>query len=234
MKGIFMRRLAIFAAVVIAILVATVTPAFAHVTVSAPGATRGGSDQVITFRVPTESATASTVGVKVQFPTDTPLASVLVQAQAGWVNKETNTKLATPIKTDDGDITEAVSEIDWTLTPGAKGIAPGEFGEFIVIAGQLPDAPSLTFKAIQTYSDGSTVSWIQTQAPGSTADLEDPAPVLTLDAASPSASPSATPQASTHSNGSQTVAVVLSIIALVVAVGAAGLAFTRGRGRRAS
>jgi uncharacterized protein YcnI len=216
-------RLAVFAAVVTATLLATAGTAFAHVTVSAPGATSGGSDQVITFRVPTESETLSTTGVKIQFPTDTPIASVLVQAQPGWTNKETSTKLSTPIKTDDGDITEAVSEIDWTLNAGATGVAPGEFGEFVVIAGQLPDAPSLTFKAIQTYSDGSTVSWIQTQAPGSTADLEHPAPVLTLSKADT--------VATAHSNNSQTLAVVLSIVALVIAVLAAAVAVL-GRGRR--
>jgi periplasmic copper chaperone A len=220
-----MRRLAILAATVTATLVATVAPAFAHVTVSAPGATPGGSDQVITFRVPTESDTASTVGLTVQFPTATPMASVLVQPQAQWVNKETSVKLSTPIKTDDGDITDAVSEVAWTLAAGAKGIAPGEFGEFVVIAGQLPDAPSLTFKAIQTYSDGTTVSWIQTEAPGSTADLDHPAPVLTLTAAATAP----TAQASSHSNSSQTVAVILSIVALVVAVLALALAFVRRR-----
>jgi hypothetical protein len=40
----------------------TAGAASAHVTVSAVGATSGGSDQIITFRAPTESATASTIG----------------------------------------------------------------------------------------------------------------------------------------------------------------------------
>jgi uncharacterized protein len=222
-------RFAIVGAVAAATLIATAAPAFAHVTVSAPGATPGGSDQMITFRVPTESDTASTIGLKVQFPTDTPIASVLVQPQAGWVNKETTVKLTTPIKTDDGDITDAVSEVDWSLASGAKGIAPGEFGEFVVLAGQLPDTANLTFKAVQSYSDGSTVSWIQTAAPGSSADdLEHPAPVLTLGAAGDQ------PAAETHSNNSQTGPVVISVIALVVAVlgaGAGVLALLRGRRR---
>ncbi len=208
--------------------------AAAHVTVSAPGATRGGGDQEISFRVPVEED-KNTVGLTVQLPADTPIASVLVEPIAGWSHTQTSVKLTTPIKTDDGDITSAVSTITWKATAG--GLAPGEFGDFTIIAGQLPDAPSITFKALQTYSDGSVVRWIETAAPGSTDEPEHPAPVLDLAAASASASdaadsPSAAPAASTDSsNSSNTGPVVLSIIALVVAVGALGLAFLSRRRR---
>jgi periplasmic copper chaperone A len=202
-------------------------PASAHVTVSAPGATKGGNDIAITFRVPTESATLSTVGVAVQFPTGTPIASVSVQAQPGWTFTEKSVKLSTPIKTDDGDITDAVSEIDWKVAPGGSGIKPGEFGEFVVIAGQLPQAAEITFKAVQTYSDGSQVPWIDVPAPGSTAEPEHPAPTLQLTAAdAPSSVSPAAP--------SNTRPVVLSTIALVLAAAAAvlgGLALRRSRGR---
>src|SRR5690349_17846953 len=112
-------------------------PAWAHVTVSAPGATAGGSDQVITLRVPTESDTASTTKVQVKFSTTTPIASVLVAPHAGWTDTVTNTKLTTPIHTDDGDITEAVSEVTWTANSAADGIKPGQYGSFDVIAGLL-------------------------------------------------------------------------------------------------
>ncbi|HEY1485772.1 MAG TPA: DUF1775 domain-containing protein, partial [Micromonosporaceae bacterium] len=83
-------------------------PASAHVTVSAPGATAGGSDQTITFRVPNESATAATTELQVAFPTTTPIASVLPQPQPGWTVTTQTVKLATAIHTDDGDITDAV------------------------------------------------------------------------------------------------------------------------------
>ncbi|MDQ6938249.1 MAG: YcnI family protein [Actinomycetota bacterium] len=75
--------------------------ASAHVTVVAPGATQGGY-AVLTFRVPTESDTASTTGLKVQLPPDQPLASASVQPKPGWAMKVTKRKLDTPIKTDDG------------------------------------------------------------------------------------------------------------------------------------
>ena len=181
--------------------------AAAHVTVAAPGVTVGQSDAAITFRVPTESATASTVGLKVALPTDTPMAGVLVAPVPGWSATVIDSKLATPITTDDGTITEVVSEIDWTAD-AASGIKPGFFGQFTIIAGKLPDKVStLTFKAIQTYSDRSVVSWIQQAAPGSTTEPDHPAPELTLlpavasDGDAASASAAASPGSAATSAG---------------------------------
>src|SRR5664280_945275 len=79
-----------------AALLALEVPAYAHVTVSAPGATRGGSDQEITFRVPVEE-NANTVALRIALPTDTPIASVEVQAMPGWTHTQKTTKLAEPI-----------------------------------------------------------------------------------------------------------------------------------------
>jgi uncharacterized protein YcnI len=212
--------------------------ASAHVTVAAPGVTVGASDAAITFRVPDESDSASTVGLKVQLPTDHPIAGVLVAPITGWTATIKNTKLATPLKTDDGDISEVVSEIDWQANPGA-GIKAGFFGQFTVIAGKLPDGvSSLTFKAIQTYSDGSVVSWIEQPAPGSTAQPEHPAPELALTAAAGAASSAvpapagsaASPAASTGaSKSAATTGIVLGALALVLAAAALGLTVLRGR-----
>jgi periplasmic copper chaperone A len=178
------RRLLGAGAVTVGLMAAGTGVASAHITVSGPEATSGGSDAVISFRVPDESEAARTVGLKVRLPSDTPIASVLVQPKAGWSVSVSQSKLATPIKTDDGEVTEAVSEIDWKVSAGAQGIGPGQFDEFVFIAGQLPKTKSLTFKAVQSYSDGSTVSWIEEPAPGSSAEPEHPAPVLTLGAGS--------------------------------------------------
>jgi periplasmic copper chaperone A len=193
------RRLLGAGAVTVGLMAAGTGVASAHITVSGPEATSGGSDAVISFRVPDESEKARTVGLKVRLPSDTPIASVLVQPKPGWSASVRQTKLATPIKTDDGEITEAVSEIDWKVSAGAQGIGPGQFDEFVFIAGQLPEEKSLTFKAVQTYSDGSTVSWIEEPAPGSSAEPEHPAPVLTLGAGSSSEPGSG---ASSRSSGS--------------------------------
>lgn len=221
-----MKRFALLVALALGALFALAGPASAHVTVGASGATRGGSDQLITFRVPVEKD-VDTVGLAVQLPTSTPIASVLVAPLPGWTHTETVTKLPAPIKTDDGDITSAISKITWTAAPG-NGLKPGEFGEFTIIAGQLPDTDSLTFPALQKYSDGSTVSWIETAAPGSTVEPQHPAPVLKLAAATSSDAPA---KAGSSTSGSgNTGAIVLSIFALVVAAAALGLALvTRAR-----
>jgi uncharacterized protein len=223
-----LRRSAIIGLGGVAVLALGVAPAWAHVTVDAPGATQGGGDQIITFRVPTESDTAGTTALKVQLPTSTPIASVLVQPVPGWSFIETTVKLATPIVTDDGDITDAVSEIDWKADSPAAAIAPEQFQQFVIIAGQLPVTPTLTFRAIQTYSNGTVVSWTDVAAPGSKAELDHPAPVLTLAAADSSTSGSS-------GSSSDTGPIALSIVALVIAAGALGYAFvTRARQRAAA
>jgi periplasmic copper chaperone A len=214
-----MRR-TIAAALGIGVL-ALAVPAWAHVTVSAPGATRGGSDQLITFRVPVEKDVA-TVGVTVALPTKTPITSVDVLPLAGWTHTEKTVKLAHPIRTDDGTISEAVSQVSWKAHDG--GLKPGEFGEFTIIAGQLPDVSSLTFAAIQTYQDGSVVRWNERAAPG-TAEPESPAPVLELSAADPAGGGHATAAAvPAPAKSGNTGPTVLAVVAIVVAAAALGVA----------
>ncbi len=157
--------------------------AVAHVSVSSPAAVQGGYASV-TFKVPNESDSASTTGLKVQLPPSQPLASVSVLAVPGWTYKVTKAKLATPISSGGASITEAVSVIEWKAASGQTAIKPGEFNQFTISVGPLPKAPTMTFKAIQTYSDGEVVSWIEEAAAGSTAEPEHPAPVLKLTAAS--------------------------------------------------
>jgi uncharacterized protein YcnI len=216
-------RIALPLGAALAVLAVT-TPASAHVTVTATGAAAGASDVEITFRVPDELPTARTVSLAVQFPLDTPIANVLVQPSAGWSFTEKTAKLIEPIITDDGDVTEAVSEVDWRAT--GTGIGAGEFGSFTVIAGQLPQAKSLTFKAIQTYSNGTKVSWIEVPAPGSTADLAHPAPVLTLTSADP-----ATPAATLSKSSSGTSLAVAALVVACLGAGVAAVAYQRSRGR---
>lgn len=174
------RRLALTGAATLGLLAVSTGVAAAHVTVSSPDAAPGGYT-VLTFRVPTESATASTVGLTVSLPTDTPLASVSVQPIPGWTIAAPEKALPKPITTDDGSVTSAVTEVTWTAAAGA-GLKPGEFGQFLLSVGPLPDAPTLVFPTVQTYSDGSTVEWIEQAAAGSTAEPEHPAPTLALSA----------------------------------------------------
>jgi uncharacterized protein len=220
------------------VLSLTAAPAWAHVTVVAPGVSPGASDASITFRVPDESDTASTTGLKVQLPTDHPIAGVLVAPQPGWTAAVKQTKLATPIHTDDGDISQVVSEVDWTAAAGS-GIKPGFFGQFTIIAGKLPDGVSqLTFKAVQLYSDGSTVSWIEEPAPGSSTEPEHPAPVLALAGSSNSGSagsgsadrPSVTAGSTdAASKSAATTGIVLGAIGVLLGAAALALVLLRRR-----
>ncbi|MFD5633919.1 YcnI family protein [Streptomyces sp. NPDC127077] len=152
--------------------------AFAHVTVHPESYAKGATDGLLSFRVPNEEDTASTTKVQIFLPTDHPVVGVLVTPQAGWTAKATTVKLKKPVKTDDGTITDAVSEITWT---GGR-IRHGEFQDFQVAFGQLPDdVDQLTFKTLQTYSDGKVVRWIEQQQKGQE-EPESPAPVLALTA----------------------------------------------------
>ena len=169
-----LRAAAVTAGVALAVLLAAV-PAGAHVTIK-PDVAKKGSFSVFSFSVPNESGTASTVKVEVTFPTDHPIPVVSVQPIPGWTWSAQKTTLAKPAKTDDGTITEAVSTITWS----GGTIAPGEFQLFTISAGPLPtNTKSLTFKAVQTYSNGDVVRWIE-ETPKGGPEPEHPAPVLKL------------------------------------------------------
>jgi uncharacterized protein YcnI len=81
-----LRRRTRCAAVLLIAVAATMAigpAASAHVSVSSPDASPGGFGKLV-FRVPTESATASTVKVTVTLPADTPFAEVSAKSLSGW------------------------------------------------------------------------------------------------------------------------------------------------------
>ncbi|KAA2252251.1 YcnI family protein [Solihabitans fulvus] len=162
-----------------AVLWCGVGVADAHVTAQPGTATKGGYAK-IAFRVPTESATAGTVGLTVTLPADHPLASVALRPALGWAGTAAKESLVQPVSDDDGrTITERVATVTWQAQPGTR-IAPGEFTEFEMSVGPLPtDADQLLFPAVQTYDDGSTVHWDQPPAKGGP-EPEHPAPAVTL------------------------------------------------------
>ncbi|WP_328669181.1 YcnI family protein [Streptomyces sp. NBC_00328] len=173
-----LRRTGTVAALAAAGVLTAAGAAFAHVTVHPESYAKGATDGLLSFRVPNEEDTASTTKVQIFLPTDHPVLGVLVTPQAGWTARATTVKLKKPVKTDDGTITDAVSEITWT---GGR-IRHGEFQDFQVAFGQLPDdVGQLTFKTLQTYSDGKVARWIEQPQKGEE-EPESPAPVLTLTA----------------------------------------------------
>ncbi|MCG7202443.1 YcnI family protein [Streptomyces arenae] len=233
-----LRRAATVTALTAASVLVAAGVAAAHVTVHPESYAKGATDGVLTFRVPNEEDTAATTKVQVFLPTDHPVLGVLVTPQAGWTAKVTTTKLKTPVKTDDGTITEAASEITWT---GGR-IGAGQYVDFDVAFGQLPEnTDQLTFKTLQTYSDGKVVRWIE-QAQGGDDEPENPAPTLKLTAgddtaasAAPTAKSTGAKETSASADTSDSTARGLGVAGLIVgALGLAAAAFTfvRTRGAR--
>jgi len=209
-----------------AFTLALAVPASAHVTVNPNTAVQGGYTKV-TFRVPNESDDTNTVKVEVNLPTETPFASVSLKPVAGWTMVAEKAKLAKPIEAHGTQLNEAVSKITWTAT-GDAAIKPGQFQEFDVSLGSLPEVPQVVFKALQTYSDGTVVRWIDEPTTDGT-EPEKPAPVLKLTAgtgdvhAAASGAPVAAPAeaaAESDSDGTWTgvIAIGLGLVALVLAL----------------
>ena len=214
----------------------------AHVEVQ-PDSVPGGDFAVIAFRVPNESDSASTVSVKVALPKRPPIASVQTTAMPGWTVVTTTRKLPQPIENDDGEqVTRVVSQVTWRATGG--GIKPGQYEDFDLSLGTLPESGNLVFNALQTYSDGKTVNWNEVSADESV-EAEHPAPTLSLtpaadaespDAAAPdatatdSAEAQTTPAVAATDDGSDSVwPLLLSGAALVVSLLTALLVWRRGR-----
>jgi uncharacterized protein len=169
------RRITLAATAVTAALALASGTAQAHVTVQPAQAPAGGYVR-LDVRVPNEDPSKATTKVAVQMPPG--FAEVSYQPVPGWRVTVAKRKLATPVKTDEGDtLTEEVAKLTFAAT--GKGLAPGQFQDFGLAVG-LPAKPvgtKLTFKALQTYAGGKVVRWIG--VPGS----DHPAPQVTLVAA---------------------------------------------------
>jgi len=196
--------------------------ASAHVTAT-PNQAEAGSWTYVTFRVPNESATASTVKIQIHLPADTPFTSVSYQPTAGWTGAAAKTTLPEPVKVEGNTISEATTEV--TFTADAGGIAPGQFQTFTLSLGPVPDTGHIVIPATQTYSDGKVVEWSATPDQVKKDDTLEPAPVVWVNDAPPadhhggaaSATTAPTASAETPGDGQGGLALGLSIAALVVA-----------------
>lgn len=209
-------------------------PASAHVTVNPREATQGGYGR-FAFRVPNESDTAATTRVEVVLPENAPVGSVSTMPVAGWTVAVEKRKVDPPVEVHGSQLSEVVSKLTWTAAPGG-GVKPGEFQEFPVSMGPLPQVDRMVFKTLQTYSDGNVQRWIEEPTPGGE-EPESPAPVLNLTGASPSAAPVAQEAADDDDDddadeGGSGLAVGLGVAGLVAGLaglGLGGAAFARTR-----
>ena len=148
----------------------------AHVTVH-PNALPADGFTVIDVQVPNEADEASTVRVDVQFPNGIYVASPGVLP--GWKSRVITQKLAKPVRVEPGfSVSSRVARVVFS---GGR-IGPGQFLSFPVSI-KVPAAKAgtlLTFKALQTYSNGEIVRWIGNPS------ADNPAPqVMVRPASSP-------------------------------------------------
>jgi uncharacterized protein YcnI len=213
-------RLAVVTALVTGLVAVGGGVASAHVTVVSSDASPGGFGKM-TFRVPNEGDTASTVSLRIQIPPEAAMASLRVQPVAGWTATTTTAELDEPLEAHGQEISTYVSVVEFRAVDGG-GIRPGEFQEFALSGGPFPEADRLTFPAVQTYSDGSEAAWIEPTVAGGE-EPERPAPVLTLAAAAPVTEP-ATEKAEEHGHASASdepaaLALFVAFLALLTSVG---------------
>jgi periplasmic copper chaperone A len=210
----------------------------AHVTVQ-PGTAEGGGFSVVAFRVPNERDDASTTQLRVTLPKDQPIGSVQTTPVPGWKVSTATRHLDKPIEMFGEQLDTVVSEVTWTATGG--GIRPGQFQDFNLSLGQLPESGEVVFNTLQTYSSGEKVNWNQVSADPSV-EPEHPAPILTITPAAAGEGSAATNKGSQTGQDEQVssatqsdnvpgsiLALILSGVALVLSVFAVVLAWRRSR-----
>ena len=221
-----MRRIAIGVTAALALL----APATAQAHVSLhPNEVPVGSFATLGIRVPNEMESANTVKLAVQFPPG--FLDVSTEYMPGWSSEVKTSKLAKPVQTDDGEVTEQVTEIVWG-GDGKQGlIPPGQFLNF-PISTEIPGkaGEELTFKVLQYYDNGEVVRWIgppNSEEPAPQVDVTAEGGVLQDVAGSETAPPSPSGEAATEasessgSSSNDSASKGLGIAALVI--GALGL-----------
>ena len=235
-----LRRLT-FIGVVGAALLGWAAPALAHVTVAPSSAERGATDVELSFRVPSEEG-APTTKVEIALPTDPPLVGVLAQPVPGWTAKVTTQHVERPIQTDDGPVSDIVTDITWTAANADAGIRPETYQSFNILAGGLPDTGNeVVFKAVQTYANGDVVRWVDPVAAGAP-EAEHPTPILTLTpgessgqggetsttVATGGSATSATSSAQDDADTAKTIGIIAIIFSVLALIGV-GIAFAMRR-----
>jgi periplasmic copper chaperone A len=176
------------------LLFALLAPAAsAHVTV-VPAAARPGQTQTLHFRVLNERDDARTVRVTIFVPSG---LHATASDRLGW------TRVDEP------------GRFDWTAKDATTAISGSGAEDFEIRVGPLPNQDRVVFKALQYYSDGEIVRWIQ--APDASA--ERPSPILQLTA-------TGTPAGS---GGSSATDFALLPALLAAAAGAAAVLLRRRR-----
>jgi uncharacterized protein YcnI len=209
-----MRALLITAATIL-VAIGFASPALAHVEVSLIDMTADRYG-LLTFRIPTESDTASTIELRVKLPDDHPLLFVDPQYRPGWTAVLSKRDLPSPQTDENGRVhTQYVSQVVWKADTQQAEIPPNQLGLFSIDAGPLPNQASLALPAEQIYSDGSTVFWNEPTVAGKPAPAH-PVPVVKL--ASGTSGNAATPAQKSTPAWPGIAGLVVGIVALLIAL----------------
>lgn len=187
----------------------------AHVTLQPDEAAAGGFT-VLDVRVPNEGSGPATTKVSLRFPPG--FSYALYQAAPGWSVKVRMQKPPT----------SEVREMTWTANSERTGVQVGQLLDFpigVQLPGEVGD--TLTFKAIQTYDDGSVVRWVG----GPETELPAPRVLIIQDEADYRTAASGTPEADSDGDGLAIAALVVGIVALLLGGGALLLGALLGSGR---
>ena len=205
--------------------------AAAHVTLQPSEAPAGGFTR-LDVRVPNERDNAGTTKVVVQMPPG--FLSVSTEPVPGWDAQLTMRQLDEPVEQFGEQVTEEVGRITFTADGEASAIQPGQFQDFGLSLAVPEGRPGtmLTFKALQTYSNGEVVRWIGPP------DSEEPAPQVELtpaeeeEAAAPAAEEPAAPAATEEDDEGNGLAIAALIVGGAgLATGLAALFLSRRRTR---
>src|SRR5262245_900350 len=135
--------------------------AAADVTVT-PSTGVQGSALKLVFAITEDRPPAHTIKVELRMPEATPVAEVYPLSVPDWAPKTAMRKLDRPISTLHGvGTTEVVSSVTWIRVKPPTGATTSELS---ISLGPLPNVDKVAFTVIQTYSDGTVVSWADAPA----------------------------------------------------------------------
>lgn len=211
------RGMAVLTGAVLATLLG-VGSAAAHVEIKVEPAQAGARDAVVTFTAAAESLAAGISALEVQVPEG--------------INP--------------ADVTLTTAPQDWTLLETTDGyivsgppLPVGMEARYAIKVKQLPNAASMAFKTLQSYTDGTVARWVELPAPGG-AIPASPAPIAHLGSADGAVGAPPPPPAPGHTHPAPAQAqpaqdngvpvmvwVVLAVLAATVIAGAVFLVVRR-------
>ncbi|HEY2631583.1 MAG TPA: YcnI family protein [Solirubrobacteraceae bacterium] len=148
----------------------------AHISIH-PNTIPAGAFATLDVRVPGEQEGAYVKKVDTLLPSG--FTSVAYENVPGWSTHLVTQKLSTPIQTDNGPVSEEVSQLIWTWVGPLGKVNNSQFVDFplsVAIPGNLA-GQALRFKTVQTYSNGQVVHWIDPSL-----QAEHPAPTVNITA----------------------------------------------------